>query len=169
MNISKVNKICAHFFLIGAMLIGAFFPLAGSIYAQNQQNQPNYLPNLPQEKVTLGPKVFTLWIASTPDEQEKGLMFVKNMPADRGMIFVFPDPQAQTFWMKDTLIPLDLIYISQDGTIVRHYTMVPDGGQQLYFSDAPVQDAIEINAGCFAALHLHDGDRINLPVPTSSP
>jgi len=152
-----------------ALFLGAIFSTACLVSAQDQENQPNNLANLPQEKVTLGPKVFLLWVASTPDQQQQGLMFVKNMAPDRGMIFVFSQVAAQTFWMKDTLISLDLIYLSQDGTIVRHYTMVPDGGQRLYFSDAPVRYAIEINAGSFTALHLHDGQQIQLPAPASAP
>jgi uncharacterized protein len=155
--------------LLMMLMAATIVPAISRIYAQNQQDQPNNLLNLPQEKVKLGTKVFVLWIASTPEQQEQGLMFVHSMAADHGMIFVFSQVAPQTFWMKNTLIPLDLIFLGPDGTIVRHYTMPPDGGKQLYSSDVPVQYAIEINAGCFAALHLNDGQHIDLPGPVIAP
>ena len=62
---------------------------------------------------------FTVQIAATPDQQEKGLMFRRSLGADQGMIFPYEPPQEVAFWMKNTLIPLDIIYIRSDGTIVR--------------------------------------------------
>ena len=62
---------------------------------------------------------FTVEVAATPEEQEKGLMFRRSLAGDRGMIFPYDPPQEVAFWMKNTLIPLDIIYIRSDGTIVR--------------------------------------------------
>ena len=69
---------------------------------------------------------FTVDIARTAQEQETGLMFVKSLPANRGMIFPYEPPQEVAFWMKNTLIPLDMVFIRADGTIARITTARPD-------------------------------------------
>ena len=62
---------------------------------------------------------FKVQVAATPDEQERGLMFYKSLGPDQGMIFPYDPPQDISFWMKNTLIPLDIIFIRADGTIAR--------------------------------------------------
>ncbi|MBP7125318.1 DUF192 domain-containing protein [Myxococcota bacterium] len=61
---------------------------------------------------------FRVEIASTPDQRERGLMFRRDLPADRGMVFVFPREEHQTFWMKNTYLPLDMIFVASDGLVV---------------------------------------------------
>src|SRR5947209_4753066 len=62
---------------------------------------------------------FTVEVAATPEQQERGLMFVRSLPPNRGMIFPYNPPQDVSFWMKNTLIPLDIIFIRSDGSILR--------------------------------------------------
>jgi uncharacterized membrane protein (UPF0127 family) len=62
---------------------------------------------------------FSVDVAATPEQQERGLMFVKSLAPDRGMIFPYDPPQQIAFWMKNTLIPLDIIFIRADGTIAK--------------------------------------------------
>ena len=71
----------------------------------------------------IGKKTFTLEIADTDATQQKGLMFRDSMPENHGMIFVFGNEIVRNFWMKNTRIPLDIIYIASDGTIVSIKTM----------------------------------------------
>ena len=100
---------------------------------------------------------FTVEVAVTPEEQERGLMFVKSLAGDRGMIFPYEPPQEVAFWMKNTLIPLDIIFIGVGGKIVRitkaeamDLTPLPSG--------APVTGVLEIRSGRAAELGIKEGD-----------
>jgi uncharacterized membrane protein (UPF0127 family) len=100
---------------------------------------------------------FTVEVAATPEQQEIGLMFRRSVAADHGMIFPYNPPQNVSFWMKNTLIPLDIIFIRTDGTIVRvthakalDLTPLP--------SLEPVAAVLEIRAGRAAELGIKEGD-----------
>ena len=101
--------------------------------------------DLPTVEIQLGTKSYTLEVADEPLERETGLMRRDEMPSDHGMIFVFPDEQPRRFWMKNTRIPLDILFISSSGRIVSISTMKP------YVGEAESGDAakyvIELNAG----------------------
>lgn len=103
---------------------------------------------------------FQVEIAATPAEQAKGLMFRKSLAPDRGMLFTYKRPQPAAFWMKNTLIPLDIIFIQPDGrilSIVRNArphdeTPLPSGGMIL--------GVLEIAGGRAAQLGILPGDRV---------
>jgi uncharacterized protein len=102
---------------------------------------------------------FTVDVAASPQQQETGLMFVKSLAPDRGMIFPYDPPQPVAFWMRNTLIPLDMIFVRADGTIARiatakalDETPVPSG--------EPVAAVLEIAAGRAAELGISPGDRV---------
>jgi uncharacterized membrane protein (UPF0127 family) len=104
-----------------------------------------------------GTHQFTVDVAATPEQQERGLMFVKSLAGDRGMIFPYDPPVDVSFWMKNTLIPLDIIFIRPDGTIVRithakalDLTPLPAG--------EPVGLVLEIRGGRAAELGIKEGD-----------
>jgi hypothetical protein len=103
---------------------------------------------------------FTVDVAATEDQQERGLMFVKSLAGDRGMIFPYEPPQQVAFWMKNTLIPLDIIYIRANGTIARivhakafDLTPLPSG--------EPVTGVLEIRGGRAAELGIREGDKVH--------
>jgi uncharacterized membrane protein (UPF0127 family) len=80
------------------------------------------------------------------------------------MIFVFDHEQHLSFWMKDTIIPLDIAYLDSDGTVVATHTMAPlDERPGQYPSGAPAQYAIEANAQLFRRIGLGAGDRVEIP------
>jgi uncharacterized membrane protein (UPF0127 family) len=103
---------------------------------------------------------FTVEIAATAEQQERGLMFRKTLAGDRGMIFPYEPPQDVAFWMKNTLIPLDIIFIRTDGTIVRitrakaqDLTPLPSG--------EPIAAVLEIRGGRAAELGIAEGDIVS--------
>lgn len=103
---------------------------------------------------------FQVEIAATQAEQARGLMFRKSLAPDRGMLFTYKRPQPAAYWMKNTLIPLDIIYIQPDGRILsivrnaRPYdeTPLPSGGLVL--------GVLEIAGGRAAQLGILPGDRV---------
>jgi hypothetical protein len=118
--------------------------------------------NLPTTQLTVGTKTYTLEIARTEPERNKGLMERDSMPEDHGMIFCFPEAREQHFWMKHTRIPLDIIYVGSDGKVVSVHHMDPYKLDSVP-SDGPAQFAIELNAGQAAAAEVRAGHTINIP------
>ena len=103
---------------------------------------------------------FTVEVARSPEEQSTGLMNRSNLAADRGMIFPFEEPRQASFWMKNTLIPLDLIFVRSDGTIANiEANTVPLSLQPVY-SDGPVAAVLEIAGGRAAELGIKAGDTV---------
>src|SRR3989344_7773218 len=88
-------------------------------------------------------------IADSPEERAQGLMFRNNLPEGRGMMFIFKDEQKLRFWMKNTLIPLDIIFFDKGGQFVSGDTMVPCTGDPcpMYPSQEPAKVAVEVPFG----------------------
>jgi uncharacterized membrane protein (UPF0127 family) len=103
---------------------------------------------------------FTVEVAATPDQQERGLMFRHSLAGDRGMIFPYDPPQEVGFWMKNTLIPLDIIYIRANGTIARIVNAQPMDITPLP-SGEPVALVLEIRGGRAAELGIREGDKVS--------
>jgi uncharacterized membrane protein (UPF0127 family) len=98
-------------------------------------------------------------LASTPEQREIGLMFRPSMPANDGMLFVFERPGQQCFWMKNTLIPLSIAFLGDDGSVVNIDDMKPqtlDG----HCSAKPVRFVLEMNEGWFARRGIKTGSRL---------
>jgi uncharacterized membrane protein (UPF0127 family) len=103
---------------------------------------------------------FTVELAVTKAEQQRGLMFRKSLAPDRGMLFPYNPPQRAAFWMKNTLIPLDILYIAPDGRVLsiarnavpHDETPLPSGGV--------VRGVLEIPGGRAAQLGILPGDRV---------
>ncbi|MDT9598370.1 DUF192 domain-containing protein [Sphingosinicella rhizophila] len=106
---------------------------------------------------------FRVEIARTPEEQEKGMMFRDSMGADDGMIFPFPSPRPARFWMKNTMIPLDLIFIREDGTIARIAVNAEPYSLAGIESGEPVAAVLEIAGGRSVELGIVEGDRVVWP------
>lgn len=103
---------------------------------------------------------FDVEVAVTPQEQEKGLMFRKELGPDNGMLFPMDPPRTASFWMKDTLIPLDMLFIHTDGTIAflksdaQPYSRIPVS------AGVPVAAVLELRGGRAAELGIAEGDRV---------
>ena len=105
---------------------------------------------------------FVVEVARSPQEQETGLMNRRALGPDRGMIFPYDPPQPVSFWMKDTLIPLDMIFIRPDGSIARIATAVPLSLEPVPAAE-PIAAVLEIAGGRSAELGIGAGDRVDWP------
>jgi uncharacterized membrane protein (UPF0127 family) len=101
-------------------------------------------------------------MAGTPAEQERGLMFRRSLAPNEGMLFPYAPPQQVAFWMRNTLIPLDMIFVRADGTIARIATAKPLD-ETTVPSGEPVSMVIEIRGGRATELGIKEGDTVNPP------
>jgi uncharacterized membrane protein (UPF0127 family) len=103
---------------------------------------------------------FQVEIAETPRQMAQGLMFRQEMAADAGMLFILPKDQPMSMWMKNTLIPLDMVFIGRDGRIVNIHERAVPGSLDAISSAAPVRGVLELNGGVTSRLGIRAGDRI---------
>ncbi len=103
---------------------------------------------------------FTVEVARTQEEIYRGLMFRKEMPARYGMIFILPVEREAEFWMKNTLIPLDMVFIGADRQIKHIHPMAKPLDTTLVPSLAPVKAVLELNGGETQALGIMPGDKV---------
>ena len=103
---------------------------------------------------------FEVEVVSSPADRERGLMFRKSLGANAGMLFLYPDEGPVAFWMKNTLIPLDMLFLKADGSIahIAHNAVPLD--ETPIESGGPVKAVLEVNGGTAAALGIKEGDRI---------
>jgi uncharacterized membrane protein (UPF0127 family) len=105
-------------------------------------------------------------IADDASEQARGLMYRTALAEDRGMLFVYPDEEVRSFWMRNTLIPLSIAFIDSEGSIVDIQDMKAlDDDPPHYVSAEPAQYALEVNKGFFEERGVKVGDRLELPLP----
>lgn len=116
-----------------------------------------------QIRTSRGSHAFTVEVAATPDEQSQGLMFRERLGPNEGMLFPFPAPRLAGFWMKNTLIPLDMIFIRADGSIARIAANTVPHSLQTVESGEPVVAVLEISGGRSAQLGIAEGDRVSWP------
>lgn len=102
-------------------------------------------------------------VARTSEEQSKGLMYRTSLPDDGGMLFPFDPPRPASFWMKNTVIPLDMIFIRADGTIARIAENTVPYSLTGVMSGEPVAAVLELAGGKSAALGIAEGDRVSWP------
>ena len=110
----------------------------------------------------IGSQPFTLELAATEKTRQHGLMHRQSMPQDHGMLFVFADEQPLSFWMKNTLIPLDIVYLDRGGKVVSISQMKPLDETGIP-SQFPAKYAIELNQGTAARVGVKVGDVLNVP------
>lgn len=101
---------------------------------------------------------FSVELAETPEQQRTGLMFRRELGAREGMLFVHPRPRVINMWMKNTLIPLDMIFIGEGGRIIRVAENTVPHSLATVSSLAPAIAVLEVNAGTAAELGLEEGD-----------
>lgn len=103
---------------------------------------------------------FDVELALTPAQQAQGLMHREEMAADAGMLFVFPRARPASFWMKNTILPLDIIFIGPDGAILNIAKRTTPMSTESVPSDGEAKAVLELNAGVTDLLNIRPGDRV---------
>jgi uncharacterized membrane protein (UPF0127 family) len=111
-----------------------------------------------------GVRVFAVELAVTDEERAKGLMFRKELPEGRGMLFDFKREQPVSMWMKNTFIPLDMLFITGDGRVARIAENTEVRSERVISSGVPVMAVLEVIAGTARKYGIAPGDRVNHPI-----
>jgi uncharacterized protein len=134
--------------------------------ACSQGGQPQ--TGLPAAQISIdaadGPRVLTVEIAADESTREKGLMWRTQLAPDAGMLFDYHRAQPVAFWMKNTPLPLDMIFIRADGTISTIVTNTTPFSEDNIPSLEPVRAVLEINGGRAGELGLHSGDTVHAAI-----
>ncbi|MCC6423243.1 MAG: DUF192 domain-containing protein [Phycisphaerales bacterium] len=117
---------------------------------------------LPVVGMKIGSQTFQLEVADTDSTRERGLMHRDSMPADHGMIFIFDAPQELNFYMKNTRVPLDIIFLDENAKVISIASMRPYDWNTTS-SGSPALYAIELNQGAAGRSGVAVGDQLHIP------
>ena len=134
---------------------------AGCLCSQRRE------PPFGRARVQVGRRSIEVEVANTPDLIAQGLMGRRSLAPDQGMLFVYRVEQILAFWMKDTTVPLDLVFLDRDGRILEIVSMEPMNRRQLR-SKARAKFALEMNRGWFAANGVKVGDAVRIPAAVAA-
>jgi uncharacterized membrane protein (UPF0127 family) len=133
--------------------LGLLLAAAGAAAQQGPQ------PRLPTTDLVAGMHVIKAELAVTPAQQATGMMFRTDMPGNEGMLFIDERASVRCFWMRNTLVPLTIAFIADDGTIVNLADMQPQSDQS-HCSAKPVRFALEMKQGWFARRGIQAGFKL---------
>jgi len=153
MDMKKTKKI-----LILIPIILLLIILTTVLILQKNEQQNLYKLILQDQTIFLKPAI-------TPQQKSQGLMFITNLPKNQGMIFIYSNEQPHSFWMKNTLVPLDIIFLNKNFQVIDIKQNVPPCKQDpcsTYQAKKPAQYVIEINAGLSQELAIKEGDKLTL-------
>jgi hypothetical protein len=151
------------------VFIVVFMAMAPAGLAQTAE--PEDLDAFPRQSLTIvtgkKPAVeYQVWLADSPRRQAQGLMFVRSLPAGRGMLFVYESPRPIGMWMKNTYIPLDMLFIGADGAIQQIVENTTPHSLDVIRSNQPALAVLEIAGGEARRLGIKPGQRISHPAFT---
>lgn len=109
---------------------------------------------------SVGEKAIMIEIAETPEDKMRGLMFRTSLDDDKGMLFPYGDPQEITMWMKNTSIPLDMVFIRADGTVHRIEARTEPMSERIIGSQGKVSAVLELAGGAAERLGLKANDKV---------
>jgi uncharacterized protein len=126
------------------------------------------LETFPKTELTIvsasGRHKFNVEVAKTPGQMEQGLMFRRSLAADAGMIFDYGAPSMAAMWMKNTLIPLDMLFVDARGRVINIHERAIPGSLDPIGAAAPARAVIELNGGTAARLGIKPGDQVVFPI-----
>lgn len=135
--------------------------------ASTPARTPALFPSLQQARVQFttasGVHAFGVWIAADDISRKRGLMFVRELPPGRGMLFLFEQPQPLVFWMKNTYLSLDLIFIDPAGRVLNIAANTRPHSLEPIPSDGEAIAVLEVVGGTARSIGLQPGDRLTLP------
>ena len=143
--------------LISRAVFAALLGFAISIPALALEKRPLTLVT------SKGEHQITVEVADSSDEQRTGLMFRRSLGEDEGMIFLYEREEDVSMWMKNTYIPLDMIFVRSNGTVLRIETDTEPFSERIISSGGKVLAVIEMKAGSAARLGLKPGDKVSYP------
>lgn len=154
--------------ILALAAVAVIIAALGFYLATQQPVSADQAMRLPVDPVPLvvetdsGERSFTIEVADEPTERAAGLMFRQTMDDDRGMLFVFPRAQPVSFWMKNTPMPLDLVFIGEDGKVIAVLPGEPFSTASIT-PDAPTRFVLELKAGTAQKAGIVDGVRLRHP------
>ena len=160
--------------LLAALATLAILPLGHKLLAQNALDRTDPQPELPKERLDIVTRdgrshSFDVEMALTADQQITGLMFRKNVPPEGGMLFDWQVPRQSQMWMRNTLAPLDMVFIGQDGTIRSIAENTVPQSLAVIDSRLPVRATLELAAGTTAAMGIRVGDKVRQRIFGNAP
>ncbi len=155
----RPERTATAFWLVFLALLVSFGSLPAKIWA----DEPVATVEQLEIDTASGPHSFLVEVARTEPQRERGLMFRRALPADRGMLFNFETERPVQMWMKNTYLPLDMVFISRTGKVIGLAENTEPLSERIISSGAPAYAVLEINAGVAAAIGLKIGDRVKHP------
>lgn len=129
--------------------------------------QPEQLRGFARDTVVIqrsnGRDQFTIWLADTPAQQQQGLMWIQQLPPDHGMLFLLPQQRPMSMWMKNTYVPLDMVFFDAKGRILRIHEHAVPLSEAIIDSGVEVAGVLEILAGEARRRGMQVGDRLLHP------
>jgi uncharacterized membrane protein (UPF0127 family) len=155
-----------------AALLGATPQLRAAEPAEGALLELSSFPRTPltiHSATSTAAHVFRVWIADTPQRQSQGLMFVRDLPADEGMLFHDRQSRIWGMWMKNTFVPLDMLFIDARGRVVAIIERTVPHSLQTQSHPKPVKAVLELRGGEAARRGIRVGDRVEHPVFRNRP
>jgi uncharacterized membrane protein (UPF0127 family) len=150
--------------LSGAALPACAAPAPAPSAATDAAFQPAQLRNFTRSQLTIqrrgGRDTLQIWLAQTPDEQQQGLMFIQQLPADYGMLFVLDAPRPMNMWMKNTYVSLDMLFVDGQGRITHIVERAKPLSEDIISSGGQVAGVFEMAAGEVQRRGIAVGDRL---------
>jgi len=159
-SLRAAMTLCALLLTVSLGLAAALAPAPARAQPAAEAAAPAQLDAL-EIATRKGVVVLEVEVARTPKQRETGLMYRKSMPERHGMLFDFETMQPVYMWMKNTFIPLDMLFIRTDGTIARIEAMTTPFSERTISSGEPVRAVLELNGGAAQRLGIAPGDRVS--------
>jgi hypothetical protein len=146
--------------VMAALLFGGALVAHRTYFSPEQGSEIRFQRDTLELVTASGSRRIDIELAVTPSEQSQGLMYRTNLPDTQGMLFVHKQPADVRMWMRNTYIPLDMVFIRKDGTVHRIAAMTEPLSDTVIASDGEVAAVLELNGGASVRFGLKVGDKV---------